>query len=378
MATSFVGVMMAIRLSILAALLMAKLIVAAEPTIETAILTSETLTSEIDPVELVGGNEITIDPFENRLRALESRVFSQTICRPGCVAKDTGCPHWFAIADYLYWQVERDDLGIAILDPTGSGVPSGGNPIMSLNYGSQGGIRTAIGRQCADGWIIGFTYTHLHSTDRQSFSPGGSQVLAVQSSPATGLTNADSVAARTEFGYDTFDLNAGRWFHPTDSLSLLFIGGVRFASIDQELHVDYDGGAFVNGGIAAPTDINSFGGRIGNALEWNLLPSLSLMGSSSVSLNAANIDQYRREENAGIAVIDVNRSVDALIPAAEISMAAQYSYGAWNVGVGYEWITWFGGVRPLSFSDSFNGGALASSTDNLGLHGLFLTLSASF
>ena len=203
---------MAIRLQILAMLLCVQSVVA------------EDATSELTPVSPTPAAESPHGPAmvddDVRLAGLESMVFSQASCaaRPACVAKEASCPHWFALVDYLYWQTDRQDLGFAILDPAGSGVPSGGSSVQSLDLGSDSGVRTAIGRQFAEGWILGFTYTHMSASDSRSFAPGGSQVLAVQSSPATGLTNADSVVAATEFDYDVFDLTAGRWFAATDSL----------------------------------------------------------------------------------------------------------------------------------------------------------------
>ena len=57
-------------------------------------------------------------------------------CRPG----------WFIQLDYLNWKPRRTGLGVAILDPAGTGVPSAGNPVQSLDMGrdSDGGSKWAV------------------------------------------------------------------------------------------------------------------------------------------------------------------------------------------------------------------------------------------
>ena len=180
--------------------------------------------------------------YEQRVQSLEQQLLAVTaanqgtpceeFCEAGC---ENYCPGWFASVDYLNWQVERDDLGFAIIDPAGLGVPSAGQPVRSLGLGPDSGFRTALGRRGPDGWEFGVRYTHFRTDESVRLAPGGGQILAVQSSPATGLTNADSVTATSNFRYDVFDVEAGHWFDPSDTLSVLVTGGLRFATIDHRL-----------------------------------------------------------------------------------------------------------------------------------------------
>jgi hypothetical protein len=288
---------------------------------------------------------------------------------------DCCSPGWFVTSDYLNLRVERNDLAFAIQDPVGAGVPSAGPPIMSLDLGSQNAFRVGGGYRDPSGWQVGVIYTLLRSDTTETFAPGGGQVLAVQSSPSTGLTNADSVTATSDFAYDVFDLEAGHWFQSNDSISLLVLAGLRFASIDHRLRTAYNGGAFVNGLVDVPTNINAFGGRLGGAAHWNVSDRFSLIASSSISILKADIDTSRREVNGGATVINATRATDQLMPGLDLSVGLRYYFERWSIAASYEWANWFNAVSPLEFSDSFNGGTLNPVGRDLGLHGFVLNAS---
>ena len=101
----------------------------------------------------------------------------------------------------------------------------------------------------------------LQTDDRRIFSPGDGQVLAVLSSPSTGLTNADSATANLQI--DVFDSEAGRRVEIVDALTFRPLVGLRYELINQHLRVNYDGGFFVNGRFEARVDFRGFGARIG-------------------------------------------------------------------------------------------------------------------
>lgn len=288
------------------------------------------------------------------------------------------CPGWFVTADYLNWRVERNDLAFAIFDPAGAGVPAAGSPVMSLELGGQSGFRIAGGRRTASGWEIGGAYTFLRADDSQTFAPGAAGVLAVQSSPSTGLTNANTVTATSDFDYDVVDLEAGHWFHASDSVSLQVLGGLRYASIDHAFQVNYNGGAFVNGMIDVPTEIQAFGGRLGGQAHWNVSDRFSLFAKSSVSLLKAEVESSRREVNGGATLINASRPADQMMPGVDLSVGFRWFSGSWSIAAGYEWVNWFNAVNPLEFSDSFNGGTLTPIGRDLGLHGIYVNSTVSW
>lgn len=343
---------------------------------------SENLTDGTTQPQAAQPWEDSLADYEQRLAGLEhqllgwqSTVGCEAACGCECNCRRVG---WFATADYLSWQVERNDLGYAILDPGATGVPNGGQPIRSLDLGLDSGFRVSLGHRTTQGWEVGFRYSNISSDDRQTFSPGGSQVLAVQSSPATGLTNANSVRASSEFEYDVFDLQAGHWFDASDSLSLMVLGGVRFTSIEHHLQVRYDGGAFINGLVDVPTDVDAFGLRMGGEGHWNVTPGFNLFGRTALSINTTDITASRRETNAGVTVINAAQESHPLVPALELALGVRYFTGDWSLAVGYELENWFNLVSPLEFSDNFNGGSLGSSQRDLGLHGLFVSAAYAY
>jgi len=324
-------------------------------------------------------NDSTIS-LEQRIAELEQQVAQSGCTELACDSQGCTCcgcrPGWFGSVDYLHWQITRDDLAFAIDDPAGLGVPNSGAAVRSLDYGFSNGIRAAVGTRTDSGWEIGFRYTHFSADDQRSFVPGAGRVLAVQSSPATGLTNADSVSATARLLLNLYDLEAGYWFDLGDSVSLLALAGVRFGEVDQHLRARYNGGAFVNGDISVPTDVDLFGGRLGGAIHYQHSSAVSLFCNTSVTLAASTIQASRREINAGQTVIDVSRRTEPVIPQAELSLGARYSHGPWGIAIAYDWSNWFNLASPLEFADSFNGGVIGATQRDLGLHGF--SISASF
>ena len=313
------------------------------------------------------------DTFDFSLASNLKADYHSDTC--GC---NTCCPGWYVAADYLNWQVERDDLAFGIFDPTGLGVPTAGAPVMSLDLGSQSGVRGSFGRRTPEGWELGIAYTFLSADDAQTFAPGGGRVLAVQSTPATGLTTADSVSASSEFDYHVVDLEAAHWFHPTDAVSAQLLGGVRFATIDHALQARYNGGAFMNGQADVTTNLDAFGGRFGGALHWTASEKFSVFAKTSLSVLKADTDARRHEVNGGAVVINATRPTDQILTAVDLSVGFRYHLNGWSIAGGYEWTNWFNAVSPLEFSDSFNGGTLGPTARDLGLHGFVANVSYSW
>lgn len=358
------------------------LVVLSAGAIPSVLLSDDEIPIAFDMVESERTSVSDLSLIQQRMNDLESRVaqyeaMPQSADPCGC-ACNCCCPGWFATADYLNWQIERNDLGYAILDPTGVGVPSAGQSVLSLGLGPVSGARVAVGRRTESGWEVGARYTYVRATDLQTFAPGGGQVLAVLSSPATGLTNADAVTAFSDFDYDVFDLEAGHWVDLSDSLSMLAFGGVRCAFIDHRLQAQYQGGAFVNGTVDVPTNVDAVGGRLGTTMHWNIQPGISLFGTGALSVTAADIDAHRRETNAGVTLIDAQQDTNPIAPAVDLALGARASLGDLSVAVGYEFTNWFNVVSPLEFSDNFNGGTIGPSQRDLGLHGFFASATYSY
>ena len=290
-------------------------------------------------------------------------------CQPDCVCSS---PVWNLSIDYLNWKPHRSDLGFAILDPSGTGVPSAGQPVLALDYDRDSGVRLALGRRLASDWTLSFQYTSFAAADRQNFAPGGGQVLALMSSPATGLTNADSAVGSVALDMDLFDLEAGRWVQPCESMLVRMFAGVRFAQIDQDLEVQYDGGAFTNGSVSAPVDFFGFGGRVGGETHWLVTDRFRLFGSLGVSLLSGEYEARRLEQNAGTVVIDATHNFDQIVPVLEMSIGGALRRGPWTFAGGYELSNWFNLVAPIDFADSFNGGSLDDGNRDLGFSGFFV------
>lgn len=292
-------------------------------------------------------------------------------------ARSCGCcgPGWYVQADYLNWEPHRTGLGVAILDPAGLGVPSSGGAVQALALGRDSGLRVALGRRTVTGWDVGFRYTHFSTDNHLTFAPGGGQVLALLSSPASGLTNADSVDATAGLELNVYDLEAGRWLRFGDSVSSRVSLGLRYAQIDQHLQARYDGGFFSNGVVDAPTAFEGFGGRLAGAVYWDLAGGFSVFGDLGLSLLAGELRSDRYEENFGTTVVDATNELEQVIPVVELSVGGAWSRGPWTLAAGYELSNWFNVATTTNFVDNFNGGSLDAGTSDLGFDGFFLRLA---
>lgn len=285
------------------------------------------------------------------------------------------CPGWYVQADYLNWKPRRTGLGVAILDPVGVGIPAAGNPVQALDLGRDNGVRVAVGRRTVTGWDVGFRYTYFSSDDNLHFAPGDGQVLALLSSPSSGLTNADSVAATAGVELNVYDLEAGHWLRVSDSVSGRVSVGLRYAQVDQELRALYDGGSFGSGLVDAPARFEGFGGRLAGAVYWDLAWGFSVFGDLGVSLLAGELQSNRYEENFGTAVVDVKNEVEQIIPVVDMSLGVAWNRGPWTLSGGYELSNWFNVSTTTDFVDNFNGGSLDDGLSDLGFDGFFLRLA---
>lgn len=316
--------------------------------------------------------------YEQRLNDLEAELAGFRVDAGPIPAHDAQCnccyAGWIFKADFLHLKPRRSGLGFAVLDPVGTGVPMTGQPIQALDFGRDSGLRTRLGRRTASSWDVAFEYTYFQADDRRGFNPGGGQVLASLSSPATGLTNADSAIAKADLQMDVFDLEVGRWLHVFDAISFRPLIGLRYALLNQDLQADYDGGAFVNGRVEAPVNFRGLGARVGGATDCNLGCGFQLIGKSAVTLIAGEFDALRREQNAGATTVDVANQFERIVPVLEVAVGIQWQKKGWTLAAGYELSNWFNTISPTDFADSFNGGALDDGSDDLGFEGMFASV----
>ena len=148
---------------------------------------------------------------------------------------------FFTSIEYLYLKPYRSNLDFAIVSPSTNPDPQGS--IQSDPWHTRSAFRVGAGYGLPnDGPDVAFYYTYLHDDQIGGlYQPAGGLLFATQTHPGTVELVGHAVAEAT-LSYNVFDLEIGRRVALGDSLSLRPFGGLRFAEIDQNFNVLYDGG----------------------------------------------------------------------------------------------------------------------------------------
>lgn len=301
----------------------------------------------------------------------DDQILSPAPDRP-CVCH----PGLFASADLLYWWPRRTGLDFAISDPNTDNDIEG--PVQALEMGADSGVRASLGYVTGSQWDFVFTYTFFESNAQRSVTePAGGRLWLTRTNPASGNNHADSATAAAGLSYDVFDLAAGRWFYPNRSTALRLFGGVRGATIDDQLTVNYQGGTVVGTRVQElHTQLDAIGLRAGGEGHWFLHDRFSLFCRTSASVLAGDYSlRYVENEAAFAGAGDVNISYQFydVVPVLDVAAGLNLEMGRVALQVGYEAAAWFNFPQRTNFTgaDAINRGNLTNTSTDLGLDGLF-------
>lgn len=96
-----------------------------------------------------------------------------------------------------------------------------------------------------------------------------------------------------------FDLEVGRRLNVGDSVSVRPFGGLRFAQIDQNFSVLYNGGDANLDTTGSHLQFNGGGLRAGAQADWKILEHVSLYGRAAASLMVGDSRVGQTEFNNG-------------------------------------------------------------------------------
>lgn len=284
----------------------------------------------------------------------------------------------FVHGEYLLLQPRRRALDFAIVDPTNDGKAQGS--IESLAWESDSGFRVGGGyRLPADEWEIGAYYTYLHSSNRRLLAaPDGGTLYATLTHP--GFVDAvDRAAGFTNLNYDVLDVEIGQHYAVSDSCTLWFSGGGRFAWINQNLNVIYDGQSAFQSQVSSPVRFDGGGVRIAGEACWKLWKGFGFSTRASGSLLAGDFRTTLVEtNNAGASVIsNVTDRYRKVVPVTELGVGLSWQGETVRMRVGYEIIDWFGLVDSPDFVHDFTN-KLSHRTSDLSLDGLSVEVEVGF
>lgn len=293
------------------------------------------------------------------------------------ISEDWQAGNCFVSFEYLLMKPLRRALDFAIDSPVNDGTAQGTIESVSLNTSS--GVRTGGGYRLPEGWELGLYYTYLHSGgDNNLRSLPGGTLYATPTHP--GFIDAvDSAQASANLNYSVFDVEFGRRFRPTESFTLLVNAGGRFAWIDQDFAVLYDGQSANLASLSSPSRFHGGGVRVGGEGQWTVLRRCGLYGRAYGSLVCGDFRTSLVEtNNAGFAVIsNVIEDYRKVVPVAELGFGVSWQGEHLRIRVGYELVNWFGLIDSPDIVHDFSNKTSRRLSD-LGLEGMIAQFDFTF
>jgi hypothetical protein len=253
--------------------------------------------------------------------------------------------------------------------------------VAAVDYNDETGYRLSVNYQFLNSPIdVELSYSALEANAfEQVTRPDRGILLATLSNPSQN-ESADTASAEADLNYRVVDLTVGHQFDVGDRLDIRLFSGLRFANIDQDLDVRYDGDDFSNTRIQLNRDFVGYGLRIGSEANLDLGAGLSLFSRIGGSLLVGEfsgeqietddrgrdlIAQIEQEQNQEIVpVLDLLAGLNWTM---SVSRSTQLSFT-----VGYELQNWFNVSETTRFVDNSGQGVLTRDTGDLSFSGLFL------
>lgn len=273
---------------------------------------------------------------------------------------------------FLYLQPRRRAQDFAIVDPNTAGTAVG--DIRSADWASNAGYQVGLGYRIGNnGWFISTNYTYFHSnTDVVLGKPAGGTLIATMTHPGF-VDLVDTANAASNLNYNVIDLNIGRVNRVSDTFQLAWSAGGRFAWIDQNFNVYYNGQTATNAQVSSPINFNGAGLRVAGDAQWLIAGGFGLYANGAGSLLAGDFHTYLYEANGGGSAIitDVFDRFRKVVPVAELGMGAVYQREHVRLRLGYYITNWFGLVDSPDIVHDFSN-KLSHRVSDLSLDGLLL------
>lgn len=315
----------------------------------------------------------TPDALAAEVAALRQRLDElESTAKAGTLDCEPICPGWKVSTEFLAWRLHRRDLDFAIAT-NDSALAVGAGTIQELGFDNDPGLRVGLARQLASGWELGFTYTYFYTAaSADAAEPAGGNLWATRSHPAL-YEEAATANAFSSLKYHVFDLEASYQCVLSPWASVKMFGGPRWATIDQQFRVAYDGRDFSNASVSHPVNLNAFGLRLGVAGEWQIGHGFSLFGRGAGSVMYGRFDSQLVETNlSGVqSIVSVRDEYGQALPVLEAAAGLSWRYRGVELSVGYEITDWINAGDRSAFVDGNDEGLYSPSSTDLLLEGLF-------
>ncbi len=275
-----------------------------------------------------------------------------------------------------------DELDFAIAD-SGEALATSGS-LEAVEYGSETDTRISVGyRQGAlDGRL---TWLSIENSNSESaIRPESGFLFSTLTHPAQN-DSAETAEAEASLSHVTTDVELGYSIAANQSLDMRLFAGLRFADINQDFNVAYDGVDFTNANVDLEHSFAGFGPKVGADLNLRLGSGFSLFSRVAGSLMVGDSrTTYNETDNDGDSVIaDIkHRDNDRIISMLEMALGIDWSKQVtdnidFGLSLGYEYQNWFNAYDSIQFVDNASPGIFNSERENIGLQGIFFKSGVS-
>lgn len=295
-------------------------------------------------------------------------------------------------AQALIWKASEDGLGYATKSQSQTSVRGG--HIESPDFQWDAGVRVGLGMKLPyDHWDLLFQYAYVPAKAHSSVrAPNGGAVFSHWEVPNNLPANffAEHARLRWEAELNIADIMLSRNCFPGRGMSIRPFLGVRGLVIDQDIHVDYEGGTAVPVGdtdeLRYENDFWGVGLRMGFDSLWGLGGGWGIYGSGAASLLSGNFHIMEKEKfkNAHLERLQLKSEPNSLVAVAELVLGIRwdrlFSQDRYNFGMrfGWEFNIFFDQNRLVHFIIPNNPGAITQSSEDLSFQGLTIGFRLDF
>lgn len=280
-------------------------------------------------------------------------------------------------AEYLLLKPRRAAHDIVVSSPNFNLIPGG--PVGYMDWETRSAYRlgtsVALGQT---GLMANLTYTYLHSNDDVIFGAPQGGTLYATTTRGLGIDDVNSALGQSNLNYNVFDLDVSKVYHGGEGCDLKVFGGGRFASIEQQFNVIYNGGTIPanNARVYSPSYFRGAGLTVGGEALWTLYRGLGVYTRARGSLVSGEFRNFLQESNNNgqTGIVNVSDKYYKVVPVAEVAMGLSLEYESITLRVGYELANWFNFIDSPDFPGP-NFGKLGRRMGDLTIEGLAFQLA---
>lgn len=331
--------------------------------------------------------EVRLCELENQMKQVGTETEMGTFgARTALARPNVDGKNWFVMFDLLFWKTKVGGTDFAYTDnDLFAALPHKGR-MKHMEFDWDWGLRFGLGYHFEhDGWDLQAQYTWYDTDGSDSTRAGqNSSVIPLKGSafitnnPAnpdeSPFINCASAKSMFDFKYNNIDLELGRDFYVSSTLSLRPFWGLKSAWIDQKQTTRYTGGGTFNlenidvialglGGntvhVKESCDFWGLGPRTGVDTRWYMGNGISIFGNISGALLLGYFDVDHRERFSLLesSRIHLHANRHAFSPTVQFQMGLRYDTYLHNdrhhigVGLGFEGQYWWRQNQMLKIDD---------------------------